>query len=400
MIAGSAEAAASVSLSGENAVRCFKQPWLFLAVLMGCLGVADWTRASHGVNDDGKCFSSGASERASQKIKDIYRDYQKDLLIDTVPEIPEALKARYDKQGRKEFFIEWSRQRAGDVKVKGIYIFVCRQPGHLQIEVDRATRERAFPLAERDRLVQKLLPLLKDKKFDAALQDAVDFVSTTLQQNVGKTRAPSAGTAVPGVPHPPARPAPAPSLPARQLPSAGIPIMGWVCFGLICLAVVWVISAVVRAFSGRGGGYAPGPATGGGFGGGGYGGGYGGGGGGFMTSLLGGIFGAAAGNWMYDRFLRGGNSSWGQEPLSRHESGDQAYARPEESGAGDFSGDSGGGADFDYTSADQDSGGAGDFGGDSGGGFDGGDFGGGGDLGGGDFGGGGFGGDSGGGDSW
>ena len=63
-----------------------------------------------------------------------------------------------------------------------------RQPGHLQIEVDRATRERGFPLTERDRLVQKLLPLLKEKKYDAVLQEAVEVIASTLQANLGKPR--------------------------------------------------------------------------------------------------------------------------------------------------------------------------------------------------------------------
>ena len=56
--------------------------------------------------------------------------------------------------------------------------------------------------------------------------------------------------------------------------------------------------AAVRA--GCRGGYGPGGMPGG------YGPGYGGGGGGgFFSSLVGGMFGAAAGNWMYDSFFRG-----------------------------------------------------------------------------------------------
>ena len=40
------------------------------------MSVAGRAVASHGVNDDGKFFSASAVERASQKIKDLYRDYQ------------------------------------------------------------------------------------------------------------------------------------------------------------------------------------------------------------------------------------------------------------------------------------------------------------------------------------
>jgi len=90
----------------------------------------------------------------------------------------------------------------------------------------------------------------------------------------------------------------------------------------------------------------------------------GGGGGGFFSSLLGGMFGAAAGNWMYDQFSgdRRSSSSWGAEPVSQDKV-DQGST----------------GQDTDY------SGSGGSFGDDSGGGGDsgGGDFGGGGDSGGG-----------------
>jgi hypothetical protein len=113
-----------------------------------------------------------------------------------------------------------------------------------------------------------------------------------------------------------------------------------------------------------------------------------------MSGLLGGMFGAAAGNWIYDSFFRGGHSSgwggsqaYGDSPGSAPEPRDTDYtgtggdfgdAGGGGAGGGDFGGGGGGGGDF--------GGGGGDFGGgggDFGGG--GGDFGGGG----GDFGGGG-----------
>ena len=92
-----------------------------------------------------------------------------------------------------------------------------------------------------------------------------------------------------------------------------------------------------------------------------------GGGGGFLSSLVGGMFGAAAGMWMYDQFFsnHGSNSAYGSD-------------RNDVSG-----GDSGfTGQDSDYNSS------GGDFGG-SDSGSSGGDWGGGGDSGGGDSGGGG-----------
>src|SRR5205807_8678908 len=80
------------------------------------------------------------------------------------------------------------------------------------------------------------------------------------------------------------------------------PIWGWICLGIVVLLAIWLVVALIRAFTGSGsGGY--------GGGGGGYGGG--GGGGGFFPALMGGLFGAAAGMWMYDRFFSGHASAAG-----------------------------------------------------------------------------------------
>ena len=167
------------------------------------------------------------------------------------------------------------------------------------------------------------------------------------------------------------------------------------------------------------GGYGPGMPYGGG----------GGGGGGFLTGMLGGLFGAAAGNWVYDSFFRGSHSqpaggfgqrAYGGEPnqygnappaggstvgpaagaaaggfSSTGSDFDASSGQPVETSGGDFDagdnqGDTGAGGDF---GADENTGSGGDFGGDAGA-----DSGGGGDFGGDDSSGGDFGGDAGGGD--
>ena len=87
-----------------------------------------------------------------------------------------------------------------------------------------------------------------------------------------------------------------------------------------------------------------------------------GGGGGFFQNMMGSMFGAAAGMWMYDNFFgsHSSASTFGSDPTDTSHSD------------GGFSG-----TDTDYTSS------GGSFGDDSGGGFDGGGDSGGGDIGGG-----------------
>jgi uncharacterized protein len=146
--------------------------------------------------------------------------------------------------------------------------------------------------------------------------------------------------------------------------------LGWIVLAAIVFLGFWLVMTIFRAIGrGLGGGGPAGPGGPGGYG-------YGGGGRGFFSSMLGGIFGAAAGTWLYDSFRGGGHSNaWGDSQNPNSFGSNDAAPPGDEPGAGDFSGDPGGGG--------------GDFGGDSGGGDSGGDSGGG-DFGsGGDFSGGG-----------
>jgi uncharacterized protein len=266
--------------------------------------------------------------------------------------------------------------------VKGIYVLICKDPPHLQIDVDNATRAKSFTPQDRDRLAKKMGDLL-GKENDAALAQGVDFVQTTLRANLGRraeTSGPAAGPSVaPGGPRPPAA-RPVDEHPPAQ--ASETPWLRWVFIGLAVLVGIWVLRALMHGLAGAGGGGAGRGYGGGGMGG--YGGG-GGGGGGFLSGMLGGMFGAAAGNWLYDSFGRGGHSRDSSHAFGG-QGENQGMTPRDEPGAGDFSGDAGSGADFGGNDA-----GGGNTGGDAGGADFGGGDAGGGDLGGGggDFGGGG-----------
>jgi len=69
--------------------------WLLLpAVLLSCLGLTAvaWASVAPVIKDDGKFFSEAAITKANAEIKKIAQDFDKDLLIETFPEIPEALR--------------------------------------------------------------------------------------------------------------------------------------------------------------------------------------------------------------------------------------------------------------------------------------------------------------------
>jgi hypothetical protein len=354
--------------------------WMLVpAVLAGWFTAAGPApAATPTVNDEAGLFSADAVRKADQTIAKIQRDYGTGLVIDTVPRIPANLEGKFKQLGKEEFFREWAESKAKRERDKGIFILICKSPGRVEALVDEETRVKNFTYRDRDAMVKKMLSRFSEKKWDEGLLDAVNFVDTTLRSNGARPqRQRQAQTNKSETAAPPA------GGPAKRGGSWMDGIGGWICIGVVVLLGLWLVFGLIRAFTGMGrGGYGPG----GGYGGGpGYGGG---GGGGFMSSLLGGMFGAAAGMWMYNSFF-GGGSHFGSSAYGG--TTPTGGGEPADTGAGDFSGDPGGGGDFGGDDGGG-GGGGGDFGGGDFGGGGGGDFGGGGgDFGGGggDFGGGG-----------
>jgi hypothetical protein len=318
------------------------------------------------VRDEANLFKPETIKKANEEIKEIHHRYHRDLLVETFKTVPAGKEQEAksdDRATRERFFAEWALKRARDQEVNGVYLLICKEPGHVELLVGNETRQKAFTNRNRDKLKEILVGRFKDHQFDKGLLEGIDYVRLTLQENLGTAAGP---------PAPPIQHSPTPRTHLAAAPSVS-PLLGWLCIGVVVLLVVWLVVGLIRSFTGGGGGGGYGYGPGGGMGGGG------GGGGGFLTGLIGGMFGAAAGSWMYDRFFRGDGGhpgGWG---------GSQAYGSDigRDAGTAEDTDYSGTGGDF----GPDDGGGGGDFGGGGGGDFGGGggDFGGGG----GDFGGGG-----------
>ena len=102
--------------------------------------------------------------------------------------------------------------------------------------------------------------------------------------------------------------------PPRPTPTAkkggGTNIMSYVCIGLAVLLGIWLVVGLIRAFTGGGGVRRRVRRWR-----------LGGGGGGFFPSLMGGLFGAAAGMYLYDSFM-GGHSSASASDATGGDTGD------------------------------------------------------------------------------
>jgi hypothetical protein len=284
-----------------------------------------------GIDDKGEFFSGSAKAAARRQISQLQRELKRDLAIETFKAIPaeEGSAANFaDKAALNRLMEQWAVKQARAKGVNGVYALLVKVPPHLQVVVGNETQKKAFTLRDRDALVSLMLAKLRAKDNDGALSEGVNFVASTMRAHAGG----STGSGV-----------------NLERPDAGARAQSswsWVVPLVVVLLGVWVVVGLFRALF-RGGGSVMAPGMGGG--------------GGFMSSLMGGLFGAAAGMWMYDHFLGHGSSAYGAEP--GHDPGSPGFSGQDtdySGSGGSFGDDSGGGGG--------DSGGGGFGGGDSGGG--------------------------------
>jgi len=309
------------------------------------------TPATLFVEDSAKFFSESAKEKAKSIIASAMGAGNRQVHLETYEALSTEERASYDKKDsdKKKFWEEWGKTKArGD---RGILIAICKSPGGIEVLVDSQFRDHGFSADKRAKLMTifmdalpKAAKVAKDKTDksekeamdirDAALISAAEFLKadmpTTLLTPAKDKNANKEQTKADG---------------------GGSNLQKYLCIGICVLLGGWLIMGLIRAFSGGGGGGSGGPGGGGG-------------GGGFMSGMMGGLFGAMAGMWLYNNVFGGGMSSAMGDSGSNMSDG----GGTESGGAGDFSGDAGSGGDF-----GGDSGGGGDYGG------------GGGDYGGGDF---------------
>jgi TPM domain len=307
----------------------------FLGLTVALLFSATTTRAQFGgIRDNGAFFSEAAKAEASRHINEIGTRFKREVVIETFATIPDDVKKGVNLEDRlavNRLFEQWTLRQARQQRVNGIYILLSKSPSHLQVVVGDETQRTMFTPKDRDVLVASMLSKLRGQKNDEALLEGVNLVAATMKNQVltrnrGAVQAKSAAPATDESPNP----------------------WNWVIAAVLGFVVAWIVVGIFRAIFSGGGNAGAG-------GGGGVGGGSG---GGFMSSLIGGMFGAAAGMWLYDQF-------------SGHHNSDQS--------GGNFNDNDASRRDSDYSSSG-DSFGDGSSGGDVGGGDSGG-----GDSGGGDF---------------
>lgn len=314
-----------------------------LAVPLAVVAISGLATASD-IRDAAGLFSADAIRQAKAILDKSEAKNGHPIVIETVPSL----------EGRD---------------VKTVTLAGARASGNAQVYLLLAKKESKIGLVEKGgqftpgqeaQVRAAIISGFNKKDFDAGLIRGSEALATASQSLASVGPAGAGGVARRGAP-------------AKNVAGNG---MGFfLTIGAIILVVLLVVRVLGSLFGGgnRGaGGYGnPGPgmgqgARGMGYGGGGYGGAPGGG-GGFFSSMLGGIGGAVAGNWMYDQFRGRGHSDYtsgnmgstGADP-GVPENGGWGEVSEGQWGGGDAGGDAGGG--------DWGGGGGGDWGGGDGGG--------------------------------
>ena len=291
------------------------------------------SRAERGVIiDGGGFFSDPAKAEANRQLLDLGARFKKEVVIETFKGIPAAVSQGVNLQDRaavNRMFEMWTLEQARQQRVNGIYILLSKEPSHLQVIIGNETQRTLFTGKDRAVLLEVMLAKLRAKQSDEALLQGVGVIASAMKSHVTeRSQSQYAAQNRASVKNEETSPSP----------------WGWVLAAVVGFLVAWLVVGLIRSmFSGganAGGVAAPGS------------------GGGFMTSLLGGMFGAAAGMWLYDQFSGRSGSD-----LNRGGYDDAGPTRRDSdySSSGDtFGDDSGGGDSGGGDSGGSDSGG-GDF---------------------------------------
>jgi hypothetical protein len=232
-----------------------------LAALLAAAATAHAQPAPPAVRDGAGLFSADGCQKADELLQDIHSTYNLDFVVETVAAPPEDQRDRLKHMKSREvaaFLKEWAGERAADEGVDGVYVLICTNPTSVQVAVrPEGAHADLFKEADQRRLHDALANGLK-KGTDKALLAALERARSDIHHNL----------------YPP---------PTFDWRPVGYFIGGvlalWLVLGLVRTWLHKPDPAAVAAGTGRPG---------------------------FLPGLLGGMFGSAAGHWIYDTLFFGG----------------------------------------------------------------------------------------------
>src|SRR5262245_1306118 len=173
--------------------------WLTRLLMAGLVVglLATTAGAAPTVKDEGKLFSDAAKEQANRLIAEIGREHKKDVVIEGYNKPPANKAAEWAKnKGNKsfvsQFFADWAKERFRALGTNGIYILIFRQdPGfRVYVEVGPETLRKEFRDEDMRELERLMESKCREKQYDAALVDGLEFIKTAMVANEKKVKQP------------------------------------------------------------------------------------------------------------------------------------------------------------------------------------------------------------------
>jgi uncharacterized membrane protein YgcG len=134
------------------------------------------------IRDDAKFFSPEVVKKANEDIREIYRKYDRDVLVESFMTVPDQHKDKVkamSSEERSKFFQSWGEERTKATAAKGVYILVCKEPAHVRVVVTPGARA-VFDRAAQEQLSKALLNNFREKQFDGGLTAAIKFIREKL----------------------------------------------------------------------------------------------------------------------------------------------------------------------------------------------------------------------------
>jgi hypothetical protein len=117
------------------------------------------------VEDGGGLFSPEAIRKAKGVLSEVRDTQTREMTIMSFREVPASRKAEFEKltaAERPKYFAAWAAEEARGAKVRGVFVFITRSPGHVQVLADKQIRDKGFTLGDEERVRDLLLEKLRE----------------------------------------------------------------------------------------------------------------------------------------------------------------------------------------------------------------------------------------------
>lgn len=141
------------------------------------------TSAEPRIIDGGMFFGGEAVSEAEDVLRAVKLASGRDVVVETFAAVPEELREELARDGKDKFYEAWLNRLARRRGVRGVFVLMTREPGRVQVGVDRDTRQRVFTVADREALRDILVKGFRVKQFDRGLLDGVRFVRARIALN-------------------------------------------------------------------------------------------------------------------------------------------------------------------------------------------------------------------------